>query len=91
MQLTVNGLARLIRAPPDTPLLWVIREELELTGTKYGCGIGVCGVCTVHLDGTAVPSCVLPVGQAEGSEVTTIGARQLSARPRAEHRSPAPW
>jgi isoquinoline 1-oxidoreductase alpha subunit len=54
------------------PLLWVLREELGLTGTKYGCGIGVCGVCTVHLDGAAVPSCVLPVAQVEGAKITTI-------------------
>jgi isoquinoline 1-oxidoreductase subunit alpha len=72
MELSINGAARRIRAHPDTPLLWVLREELDLTGTKYGCGIGVCGVCMVHLDGTAVPSCILPVGQAEGAAVTTI-------------------
>jgi isoquinoline 1-oxidoreductase subunit alpha len=72
MELSVNGSARRIQAHPDTPLLWVLREELELTGTKYACGIGVCGVCTVHLDGAAVPSCILPVGQAEGAAVTTI-------------------
>jgi isoquinoline 1-oxidoreductase subunit alpha len=72
MELSVNGSTRRIGAPPDTPLLWVLREELELTGTKYGCGIGVCGVCIVHLDDDAVPSCILPVGQAEGAAVTTI-------------------
>jgi isoquinoline 1-oxidoreductase alpha subunit len=72
MELTVNGISQPVKAHPDTPLLWVLREELELTGTKYGCGIGVCGVCTVHLDGAAVPSCIIPVGQAEGAVVTTI-------------------
>src|SRR6266446_4373530 len=72
MELSVNGTVRRIEAHPDTPLLWVLREELELTGTKYGCGIGVCGVCTVHFGGAAVLSCVLPVGQAEGVAITTI-------------------
>jgi isoquinoline 1-oxidoreductase subunit alpha len=70
--LSVNGTVHSIASEPETPLLWVLREELGLTGTKYGCGIGVCGVCTVHLDGAAVPSCVLPVAQAEGAKITTI-------------------
>jgi isoquinoline 1-oxidoreductase alpha subunit len=70
--LSVNGIVHSIAAEPDTPLLWVLREELALTGTKYGCGIGVCGVCTVHVDGAATPSCVLPVAQAEGAMITTI-------------------
>jgi isoquinoline 1-oxidoreductase alpha subunit len=70
--LSVNRIVHSIVAEPDTPLLWVLREELALTGTKYGCGIGVCGVCTVHVDGTATPSCVLPVAQAEGAMITTI-------------------
>ncbi len=72
MKLSVNGIVHDIESAPDTPLLWVLREELGLTGTKYGCGIGVCGVCTVHLDGTATPCCILPVGQTEGAKVTTI-------------------
>ena len=79
--LSVNGIVHRIVAEPDTPLLWVLREELALTGTKYGCGIGVCGVCTVHVDGAATPSCVLPVAQAEGAMITTIeglsGSRML--------------
>ncbi len=57
---------------PDTPLLWVLRENLGLTGTKYGCGISQCGACTVHLDGEAVRSCVTPVARAAGKEITTI-------------------
>ena len=61
-------------APPDTPLLWVLRDELKLTGTKYGCGVAQCGACTVHLDGVAVRSCQVPVGDAEGASVVTIEA-----------------
>jgi isoquinoline 1-oxidoreductase subunit alpha len=57
---------------PDTPLLWVIRERLRLTGTKFGCGIGQCGACTVHFDGTSVRSCSVPVGDAVGRKITTI-------------------
>ncbi len=72
MKLLVNGSTRSAESPPDKPLLWVLREDLGLTGTKYGCGIGRCGACTVHLDGVAVPSCVLPVAAAEGLAVTTI-------------------
>jgi isoquinoline 1-oxidoreductase subunit alpha len=70
--LSINGTVQSIASEPEMPLLWVLREELSLTGTKYGCGIGVCGVCTVHLDGVAVPSCVLPVAQVEGAKITTI-------------------
>ena len=60
--LTINGQSYFADAPPDTPLLWVIREDLRLTGTKYGCGIGMCGSCTVHVDGQAVRSCSVSVG-----------------------------
>ena len=70
--LTVNGAARAIDADPETPLLWVLRDTLGLTGSKYGCGIGHCGACTVHLDGEAVRACVLPLAAAEGAMVTTI-------------------
>ena len=70
--LNVNGQVRTHDAEPDTPLLWVLREQLGLTGTKYGCGIAACGACTVHLDGRAVRSCVLPVSATEGKQVTTI-------------------
>lgn len=70
--LTVNGEHRTIEAEPDTPLLWVLRDNLGLTGTKYGCGEALCGVCTVHLDGEAVRSCVLSISSIEGQSVTTI-------------------
>jgi aerobic-type carbon monoxide dehydrogenase small subunit (CoxS/CutS family) len=70
--LRVNGTERKIDVAPDTPLLWVLRDTLELTGTKYGCGAGLCGSCTVHLDGAATRSCVTPVSLADGKPVTTI-------------------
>jgi isoquinoline 1-oxidoreductase alpha subunit len=69
---TINGKAVSIEAQPDTPLLWVVREHLKLTGTKYGCGAGLCGACTVHLDGEAVRSCQTSVSAAAGKSVTTI-------------------
>ena len=69
---TVNGRAVNVNVAPNTPLLWVIREQVGLTGTKYGCGIAQCGACTVHLEGVAVRSCTLPVAAAEGKKVTTI-------------------
>jgi len=72
MQLNVNGTAREVDAPGDMPLLWVIRDVLGLTGTKFGCGMAQCGACTVHLDGQAVRSCVLPVSAVAGRMVTTI-------------------
>ena len=71
-QLTLNNKRVTVKAAPDTPLLWVIREELNLTGTKFGCGIAQCGACTVHLDGEPVRSCSLPVSAAAGRKVTTI-------------------
>ena len=71
-QLTINGQSYFSDAPPDTPLLWVIREELRLTGTRYGCGMGLCGSCTVHVNGQAVRSCLVPVGDAQGMLITTI-------------------
>jgi isoquinoline 1-oxidoreductase subunit alpha len=70
--LTVNGTAQNIDADGDTPLLWVLRDHLSLTGTKYGCGMALCGACTVHLDGVAVRSCVLPLQAAAGKKITTI-------------------
>jgi aerobic-type carbon monoxide dehydrogenase small subunit (CoxS/CutS family) len=70
--LRVNGTERKVDVAPDTPLLWVIRDTLELTGTKYGCGAGICGACTVHLDGQAARSCITPVAGAAGKSVTTI-------------------
>ncbi len=71
-KLNVNGKTASVDTPADTPLLWVLRDLLDLKGTKFGCGISQCGACTVHLDGEAVRSCVLPVGQAEGKSITTI-------------------
>jgi isoquinoline 1-oxidoreductase alpha subunit len=70
--LTVNGRAVGVEAEPDTPLLWVVREHLKLTGTKFGCGSGYCGACTVHLDGQAARSCQITVAAAAGKQVTTI-------------------
>ena len=70
--LTVNGQSRTLDIDPDTPLLWAIRETLGLTGTKFGCGIAECGACTVHVNGKAERSCVMPVSTVEGATVTTI-------------------
>ena len=70
--LTVNGKSHDLDVDPSTPLLWVLREQVGLTGTKYGCGIAQCGACTVHIDGAAVRSCSLPVNEAEGKQITTI-------------------
>ncbi len=71
MKLTVNGKTHQVDVEPEMPLLWVLRDELNLPGTKYGCGMALCGVCTVHVDGTPVRSCVTPVGAINGA-VTTI-------------------
>jgi aerobic-type carbon monoxide dehydrogenase small subunit (CoxS/CutS family) len=70
--LTVNGNTQSVDADPDTPLLWVLRDHLGLTGTKYGCGMGLCGACTVHVDGVAVRSCVLPVKALGAKSVITV-------------------
>lgn len=75
-EVTINGVARQLAADPDMPLLWAIREELGLTGTKFGCGIAQCGACTVHLDGAAVRSCTTPLRAAAGRSVTTIEGLQ---------------
>ncbi len=72
IELTINGKAARVDVAPDTPLLWVLRDTLELTGTKYGCGMALCGACTVHLDGEAIRSCSTPVSAAAGKRVTTI-------------------
>jgi len=72
LTITVNGGRRTIRVAPDTPLLWVLRDTLGLTGTKYGCGIGQCGACTVHLGGVATRSCLIPVGKVGSKPVITI-------------------
>ncbi len=81
-QLTVNGRKHDIDVLPDTPLLWVLRDTLGLTGTKYGCGIAQCGACTVHLDGNPLRSCTLPIAAVGASEITTIeglGGREAQA------------
>ena len=70
--LKVNGESHTVNVDPDTPLLWVLRDTIGLTGTKYGCGVGQCRACTVHVDGVAVPSCSIPVSSAAGREITTI-------------------
>jgi isoquinoline 1-oxidoreductase alpha subunit len=72
MQLNVNDELRSVKAPADTPLLWVLRDHLDLTGTKFGCGAALCGACTVHLDGEPVRSCSTPVSAAVGRKVSTI-------------------
>ncbi len=70
--LEVNNKSLTVEAAEDTPLLWVLRDELNMVGTKFGCGIGQCGACTVHLDGAATRSCLLPVSRVEGASITTI-------------------
>ncbi|MBS0380550.1 MAG: (2Fe-2S)-binding protein [Proteobacteria bacterium] len=69
---TLNGHEQAVDAAPDTPLLWVLRDHLGLTGTKYGCGMALCGACTVHLEGAPVRSCLLPLSAVEGKSITTI-------------------
>ena len=72
MQLNINGTVRDVQAPEDMPMLWVLRDVLGLTGTKYGCGIAQCGACTIHVDGQAMRSCVLPAGSVAGTSIVTI-------------------
>ena len=74
MELSVNGQKRTVDVDDDTPLLWVLRDDLQLLGTKFGCGIAMCGACTVHLDGQAVRSCVTPVADAASAAITTVEA-----------------
>jgi isoquinoline 1-oxidoreductase alpha subunit len=83
----VNGVQTEFDGPDDVPLLWVVREQLSLTGSKFGCGIGVCGACTMHLDGAAMRTCVMPVALADGRRITTIEG--LS--PRADHPVQKAW
>jgi isoquinoline 1-oxidoreductase subunit alpha len=87
IDLLINGKARRIASPPETPLLWVLRDELGLTGTKFGCGAGLCGACTVLISGEPVRSCSTPVSDAKGKKVTTIEG--LS--PRAAHALQTAW
>ncbi|WP_395399618.1 (2Fe-2S)-binding protein [Pseudoduganella sp. UC29_106] len=70
--LTINGKATKVDADPDTPLLWVLRDELQMTGTKYGCGMALCGACTVHMDGEPIRSCSTPISAVAGKRITTI-------------------
>jgi isoquinoline 1-oxidoreductase alpha subunit len=72
MQLNINGQNREAQADPSTPLLWVLRDEMNLTGTKFGCGVAACGACTVHVNGQAVRSCVTPTSAVAGQKITTI-------------------
>jgi len=91
MQIFVNGAARALPddlADPALPLLWALRDLLGLTGTKYGCGVGACGACTVHVDGVAVRSCVVPIGSLAGKRVITIEALGSEASP---HPLQAAW
>ena len=78
-RLNVNGKDVDVEVEPDTPLLWVIREQVGLTGTKYGCGIAQCGACTVHIDGVATRSCSVPISSLGSKKVTTIGYARINA------------
>jgi isoquinoline 1-oxidoreductase alpha subunit len=85
--LTVNGLRRDVDAPPEMPLLWALRDVLSLTGTKFGCGVGACGACTVHLDGQPIRSCSMPIGSVGARAVTTIEGLSPDGR----HRLQRAW
>jgi len=88
VKLTINGKSHEVDVDPNTPLLWVIREQVGLTGTKYGCGVAQCGACTVHVNGAAVRSCVMPVSAAAGAKITTI---EGLAKGRTLHKVQAAW
>jgi isoquinoline 1-oxidoreductase alpha subunit len=75
----VNGITQQLDIEPDMPLLWVLRDELGMTGTKFGCGVAACGACTVHVNGVAMRSCVIPVSSVEGAEITTIEGLAVNA------------
>lgn len=83
MDLNVNGARRQVQADPAMPLLWVLRDLLDLTGTKFGCGVAACGACTVRIDGQAVRSCVVPVSSVAGKAIQTIEGLGTSAKPHA--------
>jgi isoquinoline 1-oxidoreductase subunit alpha len=87
IKLNINGNAREFDGDPDMPLLWYVRDELELTGTKYGCGMGLCGACTVHVNGTATRSCLTPMKSAAGKNITTIEG----LAPKADHPLQKAW
>jgi aerobic-type carbon monoxide dehydrogenase small subunit (CoxS/CutS family) len=78
--LRVNGSEKKVSVSPETPLLWVLRDTLNLTGTKFGCGAGLCGACTVHVDGSALRSCSTPVSQVAGKQITTIEGLSTNAQ-----------
>lgn len=78
-KLNINGSAKTVEVAPDTPVLWVLRDHLQLVGTKYGCGIGQCGACTIHLDGQAMRSCSLPVSAVGDKPITTIEGLSANA------------
>lgn len=88
MQLNINGQSRTSTADPNMPLLWVLRDELHLTGTKFGCGVAACGACTVHVDGHPVRSCVVPASAVAGQKITTIEALGTPEQP---HPLQAAW
>jgi isoquinoline 1-oxidoreductase alpha subunit len=82
IELRVNGVARKYEGDPEMPLLWYLRDELDLTGTKFGCGMGLCGACTVHVNGTATRACLTPLQSASGKDITTIeGLSKTHAHP----------
>jgi isoquinoline 1-oxidoreductase alpha subunit len=81
MQLNINGQSQTTAADPNTPLLWVLRDELNLTGTKFGCGVAACGACTVHVNGQAVRSCVMPVSAVANQTITTIESLGTAEKP----------
>lgn len=82
--LTINGRAQSVDVDPATPLLWVLRDELDLKGTKYGCGIGMCGACTVHIDGAATRACLTPIGEVTGKVVTIEGVGETAVGARVQ-------
>ena len=86
-RLSINGRTHSVDAPADTPLLWVIREQLGMTGTKFGCGAGLCGACTVHVGGRATRSCITPLNAVDGADITTIEG----LHPTAEHPVQIAW
>jgi isoquinoline 1-oxidoreductase alpha subunit len=87
VRISVNGEERVVDAPADVPLLWILREELGLAGTKFGCGVGLCGACTIHLDGRAARACTVTLGSVGGARVTTIEG----LAPNADHPVQRAW